>query len=148
MRASYLGAENTDYVIPVDCPLSISQMLTVILYTNQTELQYNFKKFGCRKQNKNDTIKHIALRNKEIGHWYWLFVTTVLFYGNRTSSKDTFYHGLNVQLLFNRFNPIFQSPISTTTDLTVASQFAEGGIILELKPDGDGRGDVGLDVAW
>eukprot|EP01084_Bolivina_argentea_P167281 290354_1 len=148
MKAMDTGFWDRMYGIPVGSPLLISQMFTVTLYTNQTKMQYNFKKFGCRKQNENDTIEDIAEFNKEIGHWYWIFSGTVRKYGQKTNKSEKLYHGLNIKLLFNRFNPYFKSPISTTADLTVSAQFAKKGIILELRADGDGTVDYGLSVAW
>eukprot|EP01084_Bolivina_argentea_P256470 431823_1 len=135
MNASNLGSWNKYYQLPVNSIISISQMLSILIYTNLTELQRKFKKFACRKLHKQDIIKDIAKRNAQIGIWYQLFYQTIYFFGSMTKKSETFYHGLSIKLLFTSFNPSFNCPISTTTQLLVAARFAANGVILELKPD-------------
>eukprot|EP01084_Bolivina_argentea_P193561 332081_1 len=148
LKAANYGKTNDMYEVPVHSIMCISRMLSLLVYTNLTELQYNFKKYGCRRIKKNETIKDIAKRNQKIANWYQLFISTIFFFGCKTNSKDVFYHGLSTKLLFSSFNPKFLCPISTTMTISVAQQFATlDGIILELKP-GVSSQNVYMDVSW
>ena len=120
-----------------------------MVYTNETKLQYLFKKDGCRKKDVDEDIKELAMRNIEIGNWYKLLYESILFYGNDTKLSDTFYTGLNVKLLFDSFNPRFVCPFSTTVQWEIANTFSQDtGIILNLKPIIEGISDKYFDVSW
>eukprot|EP01084_Bolivina_argentea_P299956 517094_1 len=146
IKAQEWGGENFFYTTAVGCPISISHLLVVLLYTNQTELQYNFKKYGTRKLNKDDTISTIKHRNQQIGHWYKFLYELTWLYSEATNKKSVYFHGISMQLMMPSFNPYFQAPISTTSSITVAQQFAENGIILCLKAIAEHDGF--MDVSW
>ena len=148
LKCKHYGEDNDANEIPAGLTITISHLLSILLYTNHTELQYSFKKYGTRYSEKIKTLKRLKHENSKIGWWYIFLYQTVLFYGNDCNSKcDKFYHGLSCKLLFSSFNPRFNSPISTTTDITIAQSFAENGIILVLKPNQSTQ-DRYFDVCW
>ena len=74
-------------------------------------------------------------RNSEIAHWCRYLKECCMFYGKTMSSKMVVYTGLKQKLMFDSMQQHFQCPLSTTTDATIANQFADGtnGIILMMK---------------
>ena len=126
-------ADNAFFELPPRSPFSVAHVLSVIIYTNDTDIQYNFKKKACRRLHRGDTVAAIARRNAQIGHWYTLFVQSVFFYGETMRKKDTLYTGMSCRLLFGRLTPRFGCPLSTTVAFDVAQRFAKEGIVLELK---------------
>eukprot|EP01084_Bolivina_argentea_P121099 214653_1 len=146
LRANNRSAENSIYEIPVDCPISISHLMTILFYTNHTELQHQFKKQGTRKCHKTDTLNDVKTRNKQIGNWYMLFYEVTQLFSGKTNKSYNYYHGLSIPLMFDSFNPIFNAPISTSTSIYVAARFANNGIILCLMATFESLGC--LDVSW
>eukprot|EP01083_Nonionella_stella_P232356 819790_1 len=147
LKSTHCGA-NSQFEVPPELPISISHLFCVILYTDHTALQYNYKKYGCRRNDRTQTLVELKQLNSEIGWWYKIFVEAVLFYGTDVDpEKDTFYHGLSAQLLFTSFSPAFKCPISTTVDPNIAAKFAGNGIILKLKPI-DSSHDRYFNVEW
>eukprot|EP01083_Nonionella_stella_P035167 96065_1 len=134
MRASYLGGTNKWYDIPCGLHLTMPHLLVLMLYTNMTELQFKFKKHGTRKLDPTETVVDVKTRNMEIANWFKLLYEVVLFFGEPPKSSGLFYHGISIKLYFSEFAPVFNAPISTTKSLSVAQQFADGGIIIALKP--------------
>eukprot|EP01083_Nonionella_stella_P143536 446325_1 len=132
MESSNLGSTNKWYDIPVGLHLTMPHLLVLMLYTNMTTLQFKFKKHGTRKLHHTESVADIKRRNMEIANWFKLLYEVVLFFGERPKSSDLFYHGISVKLYFSEFAPIFKAPISTTKSITVAQQFADGGIIIAL----------------
>eukprot|EP01083_Nonionella_stella_P080927 222622_1 len=147
LKSTHSGA-NVQFEVPPELPISISHLFCVVLYTDYTVLQYNFKRYGCRLNDRAKTLVELKQLNSEIGWWYKIFYEAVLFYGTELDpQKDTFYHGLSVQLLFTSFSPEFKCPISTTVDPNIAREFAENGIVLKLKPM-DSSHDRYFNVEW
>eukprot|EP01083_Nonionella_stella_P162944 535372_1 len=137
LKAEDRGMNNNQYEIPVHLPISVSHILTLMLYCNFTELQCKYKKEGCREANKNETIAEFIKRNQEIGHWYKLLSEAIRFYGTKVKHGQVFYTGINIPVSFDTYTPRFMCPFSTTIDWNVANRFAnsEGnGIILRLEP--------------
>ena len=142
------GLENTLYEIPVDLGLSSSHLLALMMYCNLTKLQYNYKRFCCRKMNDDDDEKQLINRHKEISCWYKLLVEAVEFFGDRVQSGEIYYTGINTRLVFNTFTPRFYAPISTTTTRTIAEEFSDGrGMIIKMKPV-PGSWDQCFNVKW
>lgn len=149
LRSSYNGIDNEAYKIAPGLPITVPHLLCVLLYTNHTQLQYHFKKYGTRFNERASSFTELKKYNAKIGWWYNYLCQSVLFYGSLSNSKtDTFYHGLSTKLLFPHFNPTFRAPISTTTDIEIARRFAtEDGLILVLEPSPNSD-DRYLDVSW
>jgi len=148
LKAKYIGGNNDNYETPVGCSISVAHILCLIVYTNLTKLQYEFKKMGTRKHKKNQTLKELMKLNTEINRWYSLLFEAITFYGSETKSSDIFYTGLNIQLLFDSFTPKFNAPFSTTVDLQIANQFcSDNGLILKMQ-GGTGIPAEYFDVEW
>lgn len=147
IEAMNRDADNGRYNIPPNLPLSVSHVFCLLLYCNHTELQFNYKKHGCRERAGQSWDKFKA-KNAEIGHWYRLLNEVVIFYGTDCAPTDVFYTGLSIKLSFTTFAPDWCSPFSTTVDETVAFTFCDdSGIILKLKPS-IGSKDSYFDVEW
>eukprot|EP01083_Nonionella_stella_P023106 63903_1 len=147
IRAWPRGTNNLHYEIPENLPLTIPHMMVLKLYTNDSTLQFKFKKHGTRKIAQSDSVKNIKDRNTEIAHWFRLLYESVLMFGAETKRTDTFYHGVSVPLLFDQLSPRFNAPISTTVTRSVALRFGENGIVVALKPNRS-RPDMYFDVRW
>eukprot|EP01084_Bolivina_argentea_P181920 314145_1 len=147
LKAYNRGKDNTEFEVPVDAPITISQLLCIIIYTDTDELQKQLKEKGCRQNFEKTPLKERKQQNAEIGNWYWLFCQTVYIYGINPVSSSIFYHGLDIKLLFPSFKPAFACPISTTNEFSVAQRFGIEGIILKLKPTVLSR-DTCFSVSW
>eukprot|EP01084_Bolivina_argentea_P194236 333234_1 len=148
MLARDAGMDNEFYDVVPKAPIGTVNLLCVLVYTNHTSAQYNFKRFGCRYLNDNDTFNELKKRNANIGHWYQIFYQTIMFYGQKVAPKEIFLHGLSCKLYFSSFNPLFNCPISTTIDVKVARRFATNkGILLILIPNINAI-DRYIDVSW
>ena len=148
LKARNAGGTNNKCEIPVDLPLSVSHIVVLLMYCNETELQYKYKKYGTRRTNKKQTKKQCKEMNSEIGIWYRMLNEVIEFFGSRCSPKNVFFTGLNVRLSFVSFAPLFNAPFSTTTAVDVANRFCDGaGIILMLTPS-TGSNDKYFDVEW
>eukprot|EP01084_Bolivina_argentea_P036835 68106_1 len=127
-----------NYIYGIRCgsPLTVKNVLSVILYTDYDTLSYKFSE-TFRKLDCNDNPKE---RNRE--YWYWskTLIETINCFGisMKQSSIKSFYHGIS-NVYFTKFIAIFNSPTSTTTKLQIATIFAKNdGIILELCEDESG----------
>ena len=142
---------NTFYEIPAFTPMSMSHMMVILMYTNYTDLQHDYKKIGCRESDGNNYGETLREKNKEIGHWYRLFFESVEIYGHRTKQRQIFYTGMKSMkygMVFPTFTPYFRCPISTTIEKEVAYKFTESqGIILKLTPSGGGY-DYFFNCEW
>ena len=148
LKATNQGVDNDKLEIPSNLPLSVSHIIVLLLYCNETELQYKYKKYGTRKTSKKQTFEEFKELNSEIGIWYRLLNEVIEFFGERCSAKHVFFTGLNARLSFASFAPIFKAPFSTTTSVYVANRFCDGaGIILMLTP-APGSADEYFDVEW
>ena len=148
-KARNKGGGNNKYEMPVNLPISISHIFVVIMYCNFNDLQYHYKRYGCRTYGDEDKDEDVRKRNMEIGNWYKLLKECILFYGTVATSNDIFYTGLNQKLSFGTFTPSFRCPFSTSVEWDVANQFADGkGVILELKGLKSSDGDSYFDVEW
>ena len=142
------GNTNNMYEIPVGLGLTASHLLSMMIYTNMTEMQYKYKKYCCRKIKEDDDEEKLLQRHREISNWYKLLMEAVLFYGEKVKKRDVFFTGINIRLLFNTFSPRFYCPVSTTTSWTIANNFSKGkGLILKLSPAA-GSFDKYFDVSW
>ena len=148
LKAMNLGVTNDGHEIPAHLPLSVSHIVVLLMYCNETDLQYKYKKYGTRKTSKKQTLKEFKEMNSEIGIWYRMLFEVIEFFGVQCSPKNVFYTGLNVRLSFANFAPVFRAPFSTTTSVDVANRFCDGaGIILMLTPS-TGSLDKYFDVEW
>ena len=72
--------------------------------------------------------------NSEIANWSRYLKEACIVYGKVMRAGGQVYCGLDGKLMFPSMQQHFECPISTTTNITVANQFAKGkcGIILIL----------------
>ena len=148
IKANDIGNDNAYYETPAGLPLSASHLMSLLMYTNLTTLQYKYKKYACRKINDDDPEEELIQRHREISNWYKLLYESTHFFGDKASKKVVYYTGMNIPLQFKSFRPTFCCPISTTTQWSVAHGFSKGkGIILKLQAM-DNSWDHCFDVEW
>ena len=148
IKAKDMGRDNTTFEVPPFCPISVAHILCALVYCNCTNVQYEFKKYGTRKNKDRQTFEELKQLNWEINRWYSLLFECVIFFGSETTEKDIFYTGLNIPLLFDSFAPTFTAPISTTVGLNIATNFSKGtGVILKMR-QGKGQAAHYLNVEW
>eukprot|EP01083_Nonionella_stella_P087501 243483_1 len=133
-RADAIGVNNKKFKIPAGSVMTINHFIAVKSYTDFTKLQKEFKTH-CRRQRRDESLESIVIRNQEIAHWCRYLKEVCTFYGEIMDEKMVVYTGLATRLMFNSMKQHFECPLSTTVDISVAHQFAEGnrGIILKLK---------------
>ena len=147
-RASDLIDPNKQYEIPPNSPLSVSHIFVLLMYCNLTDLQYKYKRFGCRERDNEQSLEELKKSNSEIAHWHRFLIETVFFFGDIVIPKQVFFTGINVKLSFQTFTPLFNAPFSTTTSLNVATKFCgDDGVICTLIP-APGSRDRYFNVEW
>merc|ERR1719242_469113 len=150
LRAIDFGIENDRHEVPPKCPISVSHIVVLLMYCNNTKQQYEYKKMGCRERDSHQTLEDLKGWNREIAHFHRLLVEVVKFFGDRVGPKQVFYTGLNIMPSFNTFTPWFKCPFSTTISLDVAKRFSgedQEGVILKLM-GAPGSVDPYFDVEW
>ena len=148
LRALDYGVDNDRYEIPVDCPVSVSHIFSLLMYCNDTDLQYRYKKYGCRESDSHQSLKDLKKNNAEIAWWYKLLVEMVHVFGEKVRANQLLFTGLNVKLGSQTFAPVFNAPFSTTVSLDVAKRFCGAdGVILKMKP-APGSRDRFCNVEW
>ncbi len=132
-----------DYDIPENTALSLDNLISVILYTDYSDLCSDFSG-TFRKKEPFETLKSIKRRNSS---YYWMSRTlreTVEIYGRcsyghtvngkRVYLKGSFYCGMSVVLDMPSFNLRLCSPTSTSMQIEVAIKFSgDCGCILQLN---------------
>ena len=135
LKASDQSMENNIYEVPINLGVSICHLLVIFMYTNHSELQAKYKKYGTRKLNNKQPRKELIMYHQEIARWYKLINQIITFFGNPCKKGDIFYTGMSIRLLFGTFQPRFLAPFSTSTEHTIATKFSQGnGIVLKLAP--------------
>eukprot|EP01084_Bolivina_argentea_P194237 333236_1 len=122
------------YKIQSGVPLNVSNVVSIVLYTDYDTLSYHFSQ-TFRAIKKRESAQKIRKRNNEYFNWSKILCETVNCYGTmmKESNVKIFYHGVSY-LYFSKFVAEFKSPTSTTTKLQIATIFANNdGIILELQ---------------
>ena len=144
------GNRNNEFEVAVDFPLSVCYIFVLLMYCNLTDLQYKYKKIGCREGDNGQTLEELIDWNKEIWHWHRYIYEVVEFFGGLARPSQVFYTGLNTKLSFPSFAPIFNAPISTTTSVDIANGFCGGdGMILKMKSTtASGDGARYFNVEW
>ena len=132
--AKDIGIMNEVCGIKPGSEMTVEHMICLKVYTDFTDQQATFKE-QCRSLYRDEPIEKIIRRNREIAHWCRLLRESIMFFGETMTESDTVYCGLNAKLIFSSLHQIFECPLSTTLNKTVAMGFAEEtqGIILTLK---------------
>eukprot|EP01084_Bolivina_argentea_P256210 431273_1 len=116
------------YAVKDNIRFDLDHIRALLLYTNYTA----WCSFFCgvlRKANKAE-ISTVAT-------WAKLLIECVQCYGCLISADDTFYRGINREFTFQKFVARFNVPLSTTTALIKAAEFADfaassDGLVVEL----------------
>eukprot|EP01083_Nonionella_stella_P136659 415955_1 len=118
-----------------DDGLTLQNLMSIVLYTDYTKLQYEFTK-TFRSINEKETTNMIKERNREYWNWAKLLKETVYNFGTSLegsqAKKRIFYTGMS-EMIFDSFYQSFVLPTSTSAHKEVATLFAQDGLILELK---------------
>eukprot|EP01084_Bolivina_argentea_P076524 138702_1 len=141
-----------------DTHITADQLLAVILYCDETELQNEFSK-TFRKQNSYDSMPSVKRRNREFANWSRILYETINVFGNcgyspqiydtATEEEKTnmdfevgpYYCGLSPMMIITEFNMRLNSPTSTTKQIEVAQTFTDDkGIILQMNNNGHAQG--------
>ena len=139
---------NTQHDVLVSSPLSVSHIFALLMYCNLTDLQYRYKKFGCRESDVHKSFEDLKRWNREVAIWHCLLIEAVMFFGNKVGPKQVFYTGLNVKLAFQTFALRIHVPVSTTISVGVAHGFCGSeGLILKIKP-APSTTDTYFNVEW
>eukprot|EP01084_Bolivina_argentea_P313292 542532_1 len=142
------------YDIKVGTPFSNDNLLSLILYTDQSDLCTAFTA-TFRKKQSWECIESVKQRNREFANWSKLLRETVQLFGqqgyegnpddpidrnwnkrnNRVSGP--FFCGLNFVMVFPELNIRLCGPTSTSKQTEVATRFADdNGIIIQLNNNG------------
>eukprot|EP01084_Bolivina_argentea_P279018 476950_1 len=100
----------------------------LLLYTNYTNWCSTFCSI-LRKQNKEEI--------STVANWAKLLIECVQCFGSWISDDMTFYRGIDREFTFKKFIARFNVPLSTTSELTKAAEFAgfsdgTDGLVIEL----------------
>ena len=131
------------YGIEKNTTLSLNHLLSMVIYCNYDNLQFQYSK-TFRKTEEIQDRDEIKKQNSQFCHWSKLLRETVEIFGTRMRSTPNvrFYHGISCELLIPTTISKFNGPTSLTTELAVAASFSDGnGLILELS-------QYGLDCAY
>eukprot|EP01083_Nonionella_stella_P098980 278404_1 len=115
-------------------PIDVEHLMAICFYTDYDELSFKLSESlrKIRSDRSNDDIKK---RNMEYREWSRILRETVECFGHTIGEAkiSVFYHGVSM-IYFDSFIAKFCCPTSTTTQLEVATIFADtNGIILELE---------------
>ena len=130
LYAKRVGNNNKICVIEEGSLPSVEHIIALLMYTDFTSHQREFKK-QCRRKSANESLKELVDRNSEIYHWCKLIKELCIFYGEIMGEDEVLYTGIGETLLFDSLCTRFECPISTSTKLRVAKTF--GSIILKFK---------------
>lgn len=140
------GAEEPPYYgIPQDSMITLSHLISVILYCDYTKLSSDFSS-TFRKCDSFETLQSIKQRNRK---YFWmsrLLRETVEIFGQRSQGDydlteaeyknklfGPFYSGLSVVISIPNFFIRLYSPTSTSKHIQVALKFSgDNGIIMKL----------------
>ena len=146
-----------EYGILEDEIISKERLITIILYTDYTDLSSHFTS-SFRKSNTFEPYQATKQRHR---NYYWmskLLRETVRCYGqNHDDNTDEytgifgpFYCGMSAVMTMPQFSIQLFSPTSTSCQIAVATRFSgESGIIIEFDNDGGHASFIhGLNVSW
>eukprot|EP01083_Nonionella_stella_P289535 985252_1 len=127
LRADHITKEK-------DRTMKLQHVLSIMIYCNFDRLQCELTKTYRHTVNESDT--ELKVRHSEFGHLGRTLQETVELNGTRVQkgATKTFYHGINVELMFTSTLHKFCGPISTSSEYAVALLFTKkNGIVLELN---------------
>ena len=161
-RYTRTGTEELHYDISRKAVLGFNNLVSLIMYTDYTDLSSAFSS-TFRRKSAFETLKSIKKRNAE---YYWLSKTlreTVEIFGQcscgdyvgdgkyRNKLLGRFYCGMSFVMNIPEFNIFLCSPTSTSKQIEVAIKFSgDQGIIIQLdNPDTYQYGHLrGFNCSW
>eukprot|EP01084_Bolivina_argentea_P008584 16055_1 len=141
------------YDIKKNTQLSGHNILSVILYTDWTDLSTKFSE-TFRSKWKYETLSSVKNRHHEFANWAKILRETVECFGNtgkppgydnwstkrkrnNICESGPFFCGLSFQMVIPEFNIRLNAPTSTTKQIAVACRFGgDDGITLQLNNNG------------
>eukprot|EP01084_Bolivina_argentea_P083383 150967_1 len=121
-----------EYNILRNSPIGIRHILAVVIYADLTDFCTAFRQTYRRIDDEDE--KNATERHQQLYYYARSLFEAVEFFGNEMDTDLQVYHGLNKKMHFNEFAAFFNQPVSTTSSIRAAANFAEGtGIILSLK---------------
>ena len=115
--------------------IGMDHVMALMAYTNFSDLAARFKKMGCRRVRKRETMESSKLRHSEVAHWCRLLMEAVFCFGDVLGDGASLYHHVGSRVAFHQFVTQFNIPTSTTSRFAVAKSFGaqvEGGVMLKL----------------
>ena len=142
------------YGIDQGSPLTIDNLLSIILYTDTTRLSSDFSG-SFRKMHEYDTLSSIKKRNSKYWFWSKTLRETVELYAPiiKFTKEETFYTGISIAMNIPSFSIRLCSPTSTSVHIEVAVTFSgQTGLILQLSANKDITGPYNhlrtFDCSW
>ena len=123
------------YGIKDDEPLKRDNLISIILYTDTTELSGNFSS-SFRKITPYETLSQVKYRNSHYYFWSKILRETVELYGERSAhhEDESYYSGISIIMSLPSFSIRLCSPTSTSVHIEVALKFSgEEGLILNMN---------------
>jgi len=117
-------------------PITVDHVIAIYCYCNVPCLQRAYKRYGY---NSDGTIAREELMKKhgEIWHYSRLLLEAVHCFGKPLDKKRKYYHGIDTQLIFDRYNVMIDVPLSLTTEKDIAYSFSDvSGISVEFGHGG------------
>eukprot|EP01084_Bolivina_argentea_P315900 547453_1 len=133
IKALDMGTDTQRIGIYPSDPIYINHIISLMIYSNETDAQKIYKE-NCRKLFMKETRANVYKRHSFICHWTRNLQESCMFYGTCLKPNESVYCGINTKLLFNSIEFVTNAPLSTSTDITVANNFATiDGIILKIQ---------------
>eukprot|EP01083_Nonionella_stella_P022113 61137_1 len=123
---------NDDYNIHRGDMIALKHILAICLYTDNSNLCTDYRSTFRRLETDKNT-EDVVDRFRSYYFLSRFLFEAIEFWGSPLKRKQVVYHGLNKELLFERFSHHFHAPMSTTPTITSAANFADGGILLYLR---------------
>eukprot|EP01084_Bolivina_argentea_P019117 35559_1 len=138
IKAQDSGIHNEECGIHINDPITINHLISLLIYCNETEAQKIFKTH-TRKKNTNDSYQSVFKRQTFIANWTRYLTESVIFYGTPLKENEYVYCGINSKLIFKSFHFHNYCPLSTSSEINVANNFATiAGIIMKLQSNDPG----------
>eukprot|EP01084_Bolivina_argentea_P159457 277713_1 len=133
LKACQYQQMNITHQIPLNEPIKREHVLSLILYTDNSEWCTAFRE-TYRKQVASESLQEQKLRHATFANMGKLLYESFIFYGSKSSEVSELYHGMSIQLLFKTLYCTFDAPTSTTIESSVAGSFCnDRGIIMKLE---------------
>eukprot|EP01084_Bolivina_argentea_P309420 535197_1 len=147
-KISSRGPFKLYYDIENGTPLTISNILSLVMYTDWSDLCKAFSA-TFRKEKSYESINSVKQRNREYANWSKLLRETVEYYGQmgwcgspddiawnkkHNRVKGPFFSGMSFLMVFPEYSIRLCGPTSTSKQVEVAARFAsDDGILIQLN---------------